>query len=555
MNTYTLKIISDFNVKPLENYLNNFNKKKNLFAETSQYGNIFNNLSKLEKKNKYSGLLFWTSPEKMISEFARSLEMYSVNEKKCFEEVDFICDILKNLSKHNQIFFVKWSVEHDLRGYGLLEWKSNIGIRILLTKINLYFAEKLKTYNNIYILDFDKIIFSESENFSRKLWYVAKIPYNDKVFLKASNEILSAIEAIKGKNKKIIIVDCDNTLWGGLVGECGWKKIRLGGHDYIGEAFKNFQFYLKALSNSGIQLAICSKNQENVVMDVFRNHNEMILKKEDFISFKINWQSKSENIKNLLKEVNLVASSAVFIDDNPVERENVKLALPEILIPYWDDDPTKSVDRLNNLKCFNYSSFTNEDRNRKKMYLTEAKRVKIKHKSKSEDVWLKKIQTKVKVRSVNSENITRTIQLLNKTNQLNLTTRRFTENTFKKNFFKKPNNLIKVIYVSDKFGDLGLVGIIGLSFKDDKSIITDYVLSCRAMGRKIEDLMFYLAIKYSKTNGAKLIEAKYIKTKKNIPTLEIFNKSKLNQKKKNHFFSKKFSEFKKPKFISIKCLQ
>ena len=514
MNTYTLKIISDFNVKPLENYLNNFNKKKNLFAETSQYGNIFNNLSKLEKKNKYSGLLFWTSPEKMISEFARSLEMYSVNEKKCFEEVDFICDILKNLSKHNQIFFVKWSVEHDLRGYGLLEWKSNIGIRILLTKINLYFAEKLKTYNNIYILDFDKIIFSESENFSRKLWYVAKIPYNDKVFLKASNEILSAIEAIKGNNKKIIIVDCDNTLWGGLVGECGWKKIRLGGHDYIGEAFKNFQFYLKALSNSGIQLAICSKNQEKVVMDVFRNHNEMILKKEDFISFKINWQSKSENIKNLLKEVNLVASSAVFIDDNPVERENVKLALPEILIPYWDDDPTKSVDRLNNLKCFNYSSFTNEDRNRKKMYLTEAKRVKIKHKSKSEDVWLKKIQTNVKVRSVNSENITRTIQLLNKTNQLNLTTRRFTENTFKKNFFKKPNNLIKVIYVSDKFGDLGLVGIIGLSFKDDKSIITDYVLSCRAMGRKIEDLMFYLAIKYSKTNGAKLIEAKYIKTKK-----------------------------------------
>lgn len=550
MSSYILKIISDFNVKPLGNYLNNLNKKKSLIAETSQYGNIFDNLSKLEKKNKYSGLLFWTSPEKMIAEFAKSLEMNPINEKKCFKEVDFICEILKKLSKHNQIFFVKWNVEHDLRGYGLLEWKSNTGIRILLTKINLYFAEKLKKFNNIFILDFDKIIFSESENFSRKLWYVAKIPYNDKVFLKASNEISSAIESIKGNNKKIIIVDCDNTLWGGLVGENGWKKIRLGGHDYIGEAFKNFQFHLKALSNSGIQLAICSKNEEKVVMDAFKHHSEMILKKNDFISFKINWHSKSENIKKILKEVNLGMSSAVFIDDNPVERENVKLALPEILVPHWDDDPTESVNRLNRLKCFNYSSFTKEDRNRKKMYLTEAKRVEIKHKSKTEDIWLKTIQTKVKVKSVNSENIVRTIQLLNKTNQLNLTTRRFTENTFKKNF-KKPNNLIKVIYVSDKFGDLGLVGIIGLSINNGKSILTDYVLSCRAMGRKIEDLMFYLAIKYSKNNGAKIIEAKYIKTKRNMPTLEIFNKSKLNQKKKNHFVSNKFSEFKKPKFISI----
>ncbi len=550
MKTYKLKLISNFNIKPLENYLNNTNDKKNLIAETSEYGNIFNNLTNIQKKKKYSGILFWTSPEKMIVEFAKSLEMKPFNEKKCLKEVDYICNILKRLSKSNQIFFIKWNVEHDLRGYGLLEWKRNTGIRVLLTKINLYFSEKLKENNNIFILDFDKIVFSESDNFSRKLWYAAKIPYNDRVFLKASKEIVSAIDAIKGNNKKIIITDLDNTLWGGLVGENGWKKIRLGGHDYIGEAFKNFQFHLKALSNSGIQLAICSKNDEKNAMEAIKNHSEMILKKDDFISYRINWQPKSENIKEILNEVNLGMSSAVFIDDNPAERENVKIALPEVYIPYWDSDPTESVNRLNSLKCFNFSSFTNEDRERKKMYITQAQRVKIKHRSKSEDTWLKRINTKVKIKSVNNENIDRTIQLLNKTNQLNLTTRRFTENTFK-NFFKKPNNIIKVLYVSDKFGDLGLVGIIGLSIKKKKSLITDYVLSCRAMGRKIEELMFYLAIKYSKNRGANILSAKYIKTKRNIPTLEILKNSKFKENKKNYFFSEKFTDFKKPKFINI----
>lgn len=551
MKSYFLKLISDFNIKPLENHINNLNKNKKLVSQTAEYGNIFNNLAKLSQSDKYSGVLLWTSPEKMIKEYAKSLEMKQINEKKCYKEIDNICDLLIKLSKNNQIFFVKWNVEHDLRGYGLLEWRSGIGIRILLTKLNLYLAEKLKSFNNIYILDFDKIIYSESENFSKRLWYATKVPYNDNVFVKASEEITSAISAIKGNAKKIIILDLDNTLWGGLIGENGWKKIRLGGHDYIGEAFKNFQFNLKALSNSGIQLAICSKNDEKVAMKAFTHHGEMILKKDDFVSFRINWKPKSENIKEILEEVNLGASSAVFIDDNPAERENVRIAHPEILVPYWDEDPTESTKRLNTLKCFNYSSYTSEDINRKKMYLTEIKRVKIKKETKTQEKWLKIIKTNVKVKSVDSENITRTIQLLNKTNQLNLSTRRFTENTFKKKFHG-PDKLIKVIYVNDKFGDLGLVGIIGLSIKKKKSQITDYVLSCRAMGRGIEELMFHLAVKYSKDKGANTLEAKYIKTKRNMPTLETLNNSKLKEVRKNYFISNKFSEFKKPKFINIK---
>ena len=551
MSEYKLKLFSDFNITPLEKKINQLFNKEKFSAVTAPFGEVLQNISQYEKKNVYSGLLFWTRPENLISEYAKALEMKKINEKDCFKEIDYLSDVLIKISKYNQIFFVKWNIESENRGYGLLDWKYNTGLKVLLAKLNIYLSKKLEKNNNIYILDFDSVIYSGSNNFSKKLWYTTKIPFSDEVFTTVSNELKSAIDTINGKSKKLIILDLDNTLWGGVVGEVGYKKIRLGGHDYIGEAFQSFQKKLKALSNSGIQLAICSKNDEHVAMKAIEKHSEMILRKKDFISWKINWKPKSENIREILEEVNLGKSSSIFIDDNPAERENVKITHPEILVPHWDDDATESVSRLNKIMSINYASVTEEDRNRKKMYITQAKRLRIKKKVKTEDVWLKKLSTTVTIKSINNENITRTIQLFNKTNQLNLSTRRFTEEKLRI-WLKEKNRLLKVIYVKDKFGDLGLVGIIGIIIKKNKAILSDYVLSCRVMGRKIEELMIYLSIQYAKKFKSVYFEAKYIKTQRNRPTLDIFRNSNLEEIKKNYFITKNFSNFKKPNFLKVK---
>ena len=181
---------------------------------------------------------------------------------------------------------------------------------------------------------------------------IPKIPYISSVFENATMDIVQYIEAIKGKSRRLIILDLDDTLWGGVLGENGWQGLRLGGHDHVGEAFRDFQLALKALSNRGVQLAISSKNDEKLAMDAIDNHPEMILKKEDFVGWRINWNDKAVNIAELSEEINLGLESIVFIDDNPAERGRVSDALKGILVPDWPKDPAMYVETLYSLRCF-----------------------------------------------------------------------------------------------------------------------------------------------------------------------------------------------------------
>ena len=330
---------------------------------------------------------------------------------------------------------------------------------------------------------------------------------------------------LNGKFIKLIIVDLDNTLWGGNVGDLGWQNIDLGGHSAAGEAYVDFQKKLKSLNNLGVQLAISSKNDEKKALAVFHKNQNMILRKKNFISWKINWKDKATNIKEILKDLNLSAENVLFLDDNLRERMRVKKSIKGINVPNDFDDPFFYTNILMNFGDFDLSkSITKEDSKRTKYYKENNRRKKLKEKFFSEDKWLKSLKTAVKFKKIDSSNFERAIQLLNRVNQMNLSTRRLSQGELA-NIKKNKKNHTFVCEISDKFGDMGIVGFFNLEIVNKKAEIKDFLLSCRAFGRDIEKGMISKIINILKSKKISSFLIKYKKTEKNTPCLNFLKKN------------------------------
>jgi FkbH-like protein len=327
-----------------------------------------------------------------------------------------------------------------------------------------------------------------------------------------------------GSSRKLLVVDLDNTLWGGVVGDLGWENLRLGGHDYVGEAFLDFQRAIKALRNRGILLAIASKNEESVALEALAKHPEMLLRAEDFVARRINWNDKAANIAELAEELNLGLQSVVFIDDNPLERARVREALPEVLVPEWPDDKTLYASTLGELSCFDSAHVTAEDASRHAMYATEAERKRSRAGVSSAEDWMLSSGTVVKIEEFSDANRERIVQLLNKTNQMNLTTRRLSSRELQ-DWLQSDNRKLWAFRVSDRFGDSGLTGILSLETKPGFAQIVDFVLSCRVMGRNVERVMVACAVQYGAASGLEELRAHYLPTPKNKPCLSFWTSS------------------------------
>ena len=247
----------------------------------------------------------------------------------------------------------------------------------------------------------------------------------------------------------------------------------------------------------------------------------MVLKLEDFAGWRINWQDKAQNIIDLLSELNLGPQSAVFIDDNPAERARVKESLPEVLVPDWPEDPLFYPATLLSLRCFELPSLSREDLDRTTMYLSETKRRELKKTTGSLEEWLARLGIRVQVEVLQAANLQRATQLLNKTNQMNLATRRMSEAELMA-WAEQEHHRLWTLRVSDKFGDAGLTGIISLEIQDRSARIVDFILSCRVLGRKIEETMLAVAICHAQESGGENVYARYIATSKNKPCLDFF---------------------------------
>jgi FkbH-like protein len=277
----------------------------------------------------------------------------------------------------------------------------------------------------------------------------------------------------------------------------------------------------------------------------------MFLKLEDFAGWRVNWKNKAQNIIDLVSELNLGLQSVVFIDDDPVERAWVREALPEVYVPEWPKDKMMYKSALLNLRCFDTPSISKEDVQRTKMYMSERQRINLGKKIGSLEEWLKALDIKIKVEGLNKTNLQRTAQLLNKTNQMNLTTRRMTESELVE-WVRQKERRLWTFRVSDKFGDSGLTGIISLEVDNQKGKIVDFVLSCRVMGRKVEETMLYTVIKYARSIGLDIIYAKYIPTPKNKPCLKFWENSGFSISEEGNCFTWKVKDdFPAPGIIKI----
>jgi FkbH-like protein len=473
--------------------------------------------------------------------------------QKVFQQVDEYCSLLVGMSEWVKYAFVpSWVLPSYRSVFGVLDMKTGIGLTNTIMRMNLRLAENLEKASNIYVLNTHKWVEQAGNHaFSPKLWYLGKIVFGNEVFKEAVRDIKAAIRGMLGYARKLIIVDLDDTLWGGIVGDVGWEDLVLGGHHHIGEAYVDFQQGLKSMKNRGILLAIVSKNEEKVALEAIRKHPEMVLKLEDFAGWRINWQDKVENVLDLMTELNLGPQAAVFIDDNPVERARVKESLPEVLVPDWPKDPLIYPATLLGLRCFEIPSLSQEDLVRTIMYFSENKRQELKKTVSSLEEWLTRLAIRVQVKELLPANLQRTTQLLNKTNQMNLSTRRMTEAELMA-WAEQKHHRLWTLRVSDKFGDAGLTGIVSLEIQGRNAQIVDFVLSCRVLGRKIEETMLSTAIHYARALGVEDVYARYIPTAKNKPCLDFFKSiAPLFQQQGECFFQDGEKPFLVPEHIEL----
>tara|TARA_B110000438_G_scaffold247415_1_gene249530 strand:- start:304 stop:1959 length:1656 start_codon:yes stop_codon:yes gene_type:complete len=546
-----IRLISNFNLDTYYNFLNQKIDFENYKLTKPNFGLFYDSCFEIiNSKSKNHIILIWSTIEGVIKSFQSLLNNEKIDLKKLDKEVKQYISIIKQISSKTDYLIVNsWTLPENVKGKYLNDYTDDMGLSRNINLINIKISDELKNQKNIIYLNTDFWIKNYNLNYNPKLWYAAKIPFSQKVFDIASSELIKIIKAFEGKNKKLIIVDLDNTLWGGVLGDLGWKKINIGGHNMEGEAFKDFQLNLKAFKNLGIQLAICSKNEEKNALEAIEKNPNMILKKKDFAAWRINWNDKAKNIKEIISELNLTNDSVIFIDDNVSERDRVKTSIRGITVPDWPEDPCRYVTKLQSLDGLDAQYLTYEDKNRTKFYKDEKVRNKNKEKFITHDKWLSTLKTKVYFEKGNEKNKKRILQLINKTNQMNLKTRRISELVLDRLINDKKSHLFSC-KVKDKFGDMGLVGIVSFKVLPDKIEVIDFILSCRVFGRSIEKAMLLKIIQVLKKKGINKIVFQYLKTKKNKPCFE-FLKNNLEKVKNNLFIYRKNTKFIPPKFVKI----
>jgi FkbH-like protein len=468
-------------------------------------------------------LVVWTRPELVSPGFQRLLSSGTASAAELRSDVNTFTDLIARASEKYRFTLVPtWTLPFNSRGLGMTDSRPG-GLHWGLTIMNACLMDRLGESKTAFVLNAERWL-AAGARATAKGWYLGKIPFHADVFAEAARDMKAAARGLSGAARKLLILDLDDTLWGGIVGDVGWQNLQLGGHDGVGEAYVDFQRSIKAQKRRGIILGLVSKNTEAVALEALRSHPEMILRPDDFAGWRINWSDKAQNVADLAAELNLGLQSVVFIDDNPVERARVREALPEVFVPEWPADKLLYPSELLSLRCFDAPTLTREDSHRAEMYAAERERKAIREQVGSPEEWLQSLQMVVKVEPLGAANAPRTVQLLNKTNQMNLTTRRLTEAELSA-WANSPGRAVWAISVADKYGSSGLTGILGVEEVDHACRVVDFVLSCRVMGRRVEETMLHIAVEWARARGLQTVVATYVPTKKNQPCHEFWLKS------------------------------
>ena len=328
-----------------------------------------------------------------------------------------------------------------------------------------------------------------------------------------AQNLTDILVAMQGRGVKCVVVDLDNTLWGGVIGDDGLEGIVLTAHGE-GEAFYRLQLFLRELLRRGVILAVCSKNDEVNALLPFESHPDMVLRREDISVFIANWDDKASNIRQIQQVLNIAFDSMVFLDDNPFERNLVRELLPDVIVPELPQDPSDYVRFLTQLNLFETTTFSNEDLQRAEMYRVEAQRREAAASYASADEFLQSLEMQIVVSRFDPFQLTRIAQLIQRSNQFNLVTRRHSEAECER-MMNDPSMIPLYVKLSDRLGDHGLISVVILEIQEESLYIGDWLMSCRVLSRGVEQYVMNTVFMYAAEVGATQVFGRYARTQKN----------------------------------------
>lgn len=459
-------------------------------------------------------VIIFQSTQKLIKKFYKvdksNATTFSEEHIKTVENFYFT---LTNNLKTKVIYFNFSEINDNV--FGNFSTKVEQSFTYQLRKINFELMNLSIRNKNFFTMDYCAIssMFGKQKSFDSKIYYITDMVLSLDVLPWVAKNITDIISAISGKFKKCLILDLDNTMWGGIIGDDGIENIQIGDLG-IGKAFTELQLWIKQLKERGIILAVCSKNNESTAKEPFEKHPDMVLSLNDIAVFVANWDNKADNIRYIQSVLNIGFDSMVFLDDNPFERNMVRTHVPDVLVPELPEDPSLYLEHLLELNLFETASFSEEDGNRTKQYQEEAGRVVAQKSFTNEDDFLADLNMISEVKGFNKFNVPRVAQLSQRSNQFNLRTVRYTEDDIEKLSSSKEHASLSFT-LKDKFGDNGLISVIILLKQKDTMFIDTWLMSCRVLKRGMENFTLNTIIKIARENGFSTICGEYIPTSKN----------------------------------------
>ncbi len=467
-------------------------------------------------------IIVWLSTEKIYEEF---LDLNIVDRENF---ADLYIQKLKHywelIAKNSRSRIIQPNfTEIDDKVLGQYSTKVKSTFTYQIRRLNYLLNEAILADSKVYPVDLLSLQIDMGRNafFKGSLYYGSKIPYSMEALPIISKAVIDVVLAMQGRVKKCVVLDLDNTLWGGVIGDDGLAGIEIGELGK-GHVFSNLQKWLKQLKDYGIILAVCSKNNEDTAKEPFEKHEEMVLRLSDISIFVANWDDKASNIKIIQESLNIGMDSIVFLDDNPFERNLVKERFPQIEVPELPEDPSLWLSFLQNEDYFGTASYTEETNDRTKLYQAEFERKKLEQSFESIDDYLKSLEMVGTAKAFEPLRYPRIAQLTQRSNQFNLRTVRYTEDEIK-NIAENDHYVTLYYTLRDKFGDHGLVSVVIMEKRDDETLFIDtWLMSCRVLKRGMEEFVVNKIVDTARNKGFKTITAEYLATPKNKMVKDIY---------------------------------
>jgi FkbH-like protein len=436
-----------------------------------------------------------------------------------------IRELLITFRRHSESALLIHNFSPPVRAqFGIADTRIGNGQIALVLQFNQWLTEQCRDIPNVYVLDYAALVgrIGALRWYDKRMSDVARAPIAMDALQHLMNEYMKFFRALTGQSKKCLVLDLDNTLWGGTLGEDGADGIQVG-PVYPGTAFLAFQKSILQLQKKGILLAVASKNNADEVDRVFETHPHMVLRKEHFVCFQVHWKSKVESLREISRHTNIGLDHIVFVDDNPVECEAVSQNIPEVHVIRLPDRPEMFVDILMREGLFDAINYSAEDSRRAEFYRQRQQAEVVRTKAASVAEFYRNLRMKVTFSAVDATRLHRATQLTQKTNQFNATTRRYTEASLL-GLIDDPGWLIIAVKVEDRFGDNGIVGLILAQLKEGLLDIDTFLLSCRVIGRTIETAMLAYLCQEARRLGLQEIRGCIVNSAKNTPVRDLYER-------------------------------